>query len=75
MFNAAKKSDTSLFQEMGSPHIIMNNKPMHTLLILKTLISFRYHQSPSSTVIMWGNISLTLFTLILLSYACLAYVA
>lgn len=74
MFNVASKSDPSLFEELGSPHIIKNNKPSHTFKILRVLLTLRYLHSNSTSVKLWGNISLMFFTLTLLSYGLLAYV-
>ena len=73
MFSAAEKSDMSLFLELGSPHIIKNNNPSHTIKILKILLTFRYLKSDSKKVIMWGNTAIAFFYLTLISYASLFY--
>ena len=75
MFNAAKNSDSTLFEELGSPHIFHNNTPSHTLKALKTLLLFKYLQSNSKKVVMWGNITMVFFVLVLFSYFGLFYVS
>lgn len=75
MFSAAEKADISLFIELGSPHIIKNNKPSHTVKILKILFTFKHLESGSKKVILWGNAAIIFFFLILLSYIGLFYVS
>ena len=75
MFSAAKKSDPEFFEEMGSPHIILNNRPKHTVLILKALLSLKHIHSNSFKVKLWGSVSLFLFAVISISFVVFIYVS
>ena len=74
MFSAAKRSDQPFFEELDSPHIFLNNKPNHTRLILKALFTLKHMGSTSSQVKLWGNISLLLFVITIMSFATYFYV-
>ena len=75
MFSAAKKNDPLFFEEIGSPHIIFNNKPIHTLKILKALLTFRYRDSEDSYVKFWGNVAYSLFVATIIGFGWLFYVS
>ena len=74
LFHAAKKFDPPYFEELGSPHIIMNNKPKHSIILLKALFSRSYKKSVSPEVVRAGNTVYVLFWLTLCSYGWLIYV-
>ena len=73
-FETAKKFDLQYFEKLGSPHIIMNNRPKHGIILTKEIFTRNYKKSNSPEVVKAGNTVYILFWLILLSYAWVIYV-
>ena len=73
MFSAAKKNDPLFFEEIGSPHIILNNKLKHTTKILKALLTFRYRESRDKKVRFWGDVAYFMFVAIVIGFGCFFY--
>ena len=73
LFTKAKNHDPVYFEGLGSPHIIMNNTPKHSWLLLKAIFSRNYKYSKSKEVVRAGNAVTLLFWLTLLSYGWVIY--